>query len=304
MEEEILDHYKFHEMNLYFLDGVQKYSDGGRIFGPVPKAVWAKRYPNDDKNMITANTDPILVQYQGKNYLIDASMTPETQPEKLFRNEGAEGQKSYVDESLAKLDLKPEDIDIILMTHLHNDHMSGLTALKDGEIVSKFPNAKIYAEAREWYDVCHPNSRTKNTYLDFNWKPVQDQVETFEDHLSLVDGAIEMFHVGGHSRGQSVVRLHQDGDYMIQMSDLFQTVAQNNPGWVTGVDDYPMDVISSKEKWFEEGIKHNYKFFHYHDPYYTWIQYNPDGKGYADFQKRSRKPLIEWTDDLKDPAAK
>ena len=295
-----MDQLIFHEMTVTFLDGVRRYVDGGRKFGPVPKSIWAKRYPSNPDNMLAAVADPILVQYQDRNYLIDAALSPEALTDKIKAIEGMGDEPSLVSQSLRKLGLTEEDIDVILMTHMHNDHASGLVTVLDGEFVSKFPQAKIYINAQEWEDVQAPISRTAGTYLKQNWETIQDQVETFGDYLEVND-AIEVFHTGGHSRGQSIIRFKQGNEYLIHMSDLIQAVVQERPNWVSGVDDYPLDTIAAKEKWVGPAIDNHYKFLFYHDPYYTWVEFNDEGKGFKDFQRRSRQPLISWPYDIVKP---
>ncbi len=103
--------------------------DGGAMFGVVPKALWSRKYPANEKNQIELLTDPILIQMDGKNILIEAGLGKGKLSEKQLRNFGVTAE-SNVEESLEYLGLNPEEIDYVLMTHLHNDHVGGLTKLK------------------------------------------------------------------------------------------------------------------------------------------------------------------------------
>lgn len=289
-----LQTYQFGQMTLTWLRGADKYTDAGTIFGPVPKAVWSRYYPTNEQGLIHDLTDPILISYQGKYYLIDTSLGTEKLSDKLRRNLGVISENRVL-ESLDQLGLSPEDIDVVLMTHMHNDHAGGLTRLVDGELVPTFPNATIYINDIEWEEVRYPNPRTKATYLPENWQAIQDQVQTFGSELKLVDG-IEMHHTGGHSRGHSIILLKQDGETLIHMADTLLTHAHFNPLWVAAVDDYPMDSIKAKEKWIKQAYSQGYTFLFYHDPYYALLKFNQDGSQVVSCLERLRPPVLPFTD--------
>ncbi|HFU4447933.1 TPA: MBL fold metallo-hydrolase [Streptococcus suis] len=289
-----LQTYQFGQMTLTWLRGADKYTDAGTIFGPVPKAVWSRYYPTNEQGLIHDLTDPILISYQGKHYLIDTSLGTEKLSDKLRRNLGVISENRVL-ESLDQLGLSPEDIDVVLMTHMHNDHAGGLTRLVDGELVPTFPNATIYINDIEWEEVRYPNPRTRATYLPENWQAIQDQVQTFGSGLKLVDG-IEMHHTGGHSRGHSIILLKQDGETLIHMADTLLTHAHFNPLWVAAVDDYPMDSIKAKEKWIKQAYSQGYTFLFYHDPYYALLKFNQDGSQVVSCLERLRPPVLPFTD--------
>ncbi|NQP65126.1 MBL fold metallo-hydrolase [Streptococcus suis] len=289
-----LQTYQFGQMTLTWLRGADKYTDAGTIFGPVPKAVWSRYYPTNEQGLIHDLTDPILISYQGKHYLIDTSLGTEKLSDKLRRNLGVISENRVL-ESLDQLGLSPEDIDVVLMTHMHNDHAGGLTRLVDGELVPTFPNTTIYINDIEWEEVRYPNPRTRATYLPENWQAIQDQVQTFGSELKLVDG-IEMHHTGGHSRGHSIILLKQDGETLIHMADTLLTHAHFNPLWVAAVDDYPMDSIKAKEKWIKQAYSQGYTFLFYHDPYYALLKFNQDGSQVVSCLERLRPPVLPFTD--------
>ena len=286
-----MDTYKFHEMTLHFLDGNRGKMDGGRYFGPLPRAVWGKRVPFDENNMISEQDDPILIQYRDHNILIDAAYGNSKMTDKMIRNEGVLSENMMV-ESLAKLNLSPEHIDIVLLTHMHYDHASGLS-YKDGEeIYPQYPNAKIYVTQKELDAAKHPNIRTRGTYAKDSWQPIEYQFVTFDNHIEIVEG-IDMHHMGGHSIGLANVVLSQNGERMIHLSDNMPMSFHNKSVYVTGLDDYPMDVIAAKQKWFEEGLERGDYFFFYHDAYYTVVKWDKEGKEIVDCQKRTTSPYLE-----------
>lgn len=271
-----MDAYTFHDMELTWLDGGVNYLDGGTMFGVVPKALWSRRYEVDENNLIELRTDPILIRYAGKNMLIDAGIGKGKLDEKMKRNLGVRSE-TRVEESLGELDLTPASIDIILMTHLHNDHAAGLTQWQGGELVSVFPNADIYVSQVEWDEMRNPNIRSKNTYWKENWEPIQQQVKTFEGSILVLPG-VEMIHTGGHSDGHSVIKLTQNGETVLHMGDIMPTHAHSNPLWVLAYDDYPMTSIFAKEQLMKEAIPGGYRFIFYHDAVYRLVKWDDSGK--------------------------
>jgi len=281
-----MDEFVFHEMKLTWLNGGKNYLDGGTMFGVVPKALWSRRYEPTEKNLIELLTDPILIQLNGKNILIDSGIGNDKLEEKMKRNLGVT-EESHVEESLKELALTPLDIDIILMTHLHNDHAAGLTKWEDGELVSVFPNAEIYTTNIEWDEMRNPNIRSRNTYWKENWEPVQHQVKTFDDRLVVVPG-IEMIHTGGHSNGHCVIKMTQNDETILHMADIMPTHAHANPLWVLAYDDYPMDSIFAKEKLMKEALGGNYWFSFYHDAVYRLVKFDETGRNIVSSVERTR----------------
>ncbi|CAM3150517.1 MBL fold metallo-hydrolase [Filibacter tadaridae] len=271
-----MDMYTFHDMKLTWLNGGVNYLDGGAMFGVAPKVLWSKRYEVDDNNLIELTTDPILIRYMGKHILIDSGIGKGKLNEKMKRNLGVT-QETKVEESLAELNLTPEDIDIVLMTHLHNDHAAGLTEWRDDKLVSVFSNAEIYASQIEWDEMRNPNIRSRNTYWKENWEAVQHQVKTFGERLTVLPG-IEMIHTGGHSNGHCIIKLTQEGETILHMSDIMPTHAHSNPLWVLAYDDYPMTSIFAKEKLMKEALAGGYRFIFYHDAVYRLVKWDESGK--------------------------
>lgn len=280
-----MDAFTFHDMELTWLDGGLSYLDGGPMFGVVPKALWSKRYAPDENNLIEMRTDPIFIRYAGKNILIDSGIGKGKLNDKMKRNLGIR-EETRVEESLQKLGLAPTDIDLILMTHLHNDHAAGLTGGEGDRFVSVFPNATIHVSKIEWDEMRNPNIRSRNTYWKENWKPIQQQVETFEDRFTVLPG-IEMIHTGGHSNGHSIIQLTQNGDTILHMADIMPTHAHSNPLWVLAYDDYPMDSIFAKEKLMKEGLANGYRFIFYHDAVYRLVKWDESGQKIIESVKRT-----------------
>ncbi|MYL57323.1 YtnP family quorum-quenching lactonase [Virgibacillus halodenitrificans] len=260
---------------LTWLSGGVNFLDGGAMFGVVPKALWSKKYPHNEKNQIELRTDPILLQIDNKNYLIDTGMGNNKLNEKLLRNFGVL-EESYLESSLANLGLTVDDIDAVLMTHLHFDHACGLTRPEGDTYESVFKNATIYTSAVEWNEMKNPNIRSVNTYWKMNWEPIVDQVETFDTELEITEG-LKMVHTGGHSDGHCILTFTDGEEYFIHMADLMPTHAHKNKLWALAYDDYPVTSVHEKEKWMNKGYKKEAWYTFYHDAYFRAIKFNQEG---------------------------
>ncbi|NGQ95380.1 MBL fold metallo-hydrolase [Brevibacillus sp. SYP-B805] len=271
-----MDKLRVGEFALTWLYGGISQLDGGAMFGVVPKPLWSKRYPNNELNQIPLRADPILVEAHGKRLLIESGLGRDRLTEKQKRNFGLL-EESLLHESLAALGLSAGDIDIVMMTHMHYDHANGLVSKVEDRLTSTFPNAVIYVQETEWNEMRAPNIRSRNTYWEENWRPIQQQVETFGKEHEVLPGIV-MHHTGGHSDGHAIIRMESQGEVLLHLADLLPTHAHQNPLWVMAYDDYPMTSIFAKEKWIAEGIKDSAWFSFYHDALYRALKWNEAGE--------------------------
>jgi glyoxylase-like metal-dependent hydrolase (beta-lactamase superfamily II) len=283
---EELDTLKIGDVSLTWLSGGVTNLDGGAMFGVVPKGLWSKKYPHNEKNQIELPTDPMLIQMDGMNFLVETGIGKGKLTEKQLRNYGVTWE-SELEESLIKVGLQAEDIDYILMTHLHFDHAGGLTKqVENGQYISAFPNAKIITAQVEWDEMRKPNIRSKNTYWKENWEAIETQVVPFKEKWNL--GALTMVHTGGHSDGHSILIVEDGGEMVIHMADLMATHAHQPVLWVMAYDDYPMTSIAAKEKWVPYGLEKKAWFSFYHDAHYRAVKWDAEGKQIVESIKRER----------------
>lgn len=274
------------KIKLTWLNGGGTALDGGAMFGVVPKPLWLRKYPSNEKNQIEMRNDPILIQANGLNMLIDSGIGSGRFTDKQKRNYGVT-EESHLVEELAQLNISPNEIDYILMTHLHFDHVSGLTKLVNEQLLSVFERAEIITSQIEWDEMRNPNIRSKSTYWRENWEAIQTQVRPFEKEKEITEG-IKIIHTGGHSDGHCIIVIEDDGDQLIHMADIMPTHAHSNVLWVMAYDDYPMTSIFAKEKWMQYGLENSVWFSFYHDAYYRAIKWDATGKVIVSEVKRVR----------------
>ena len=271
---------------LTWLRGGVTHLDGGAMFGVVPKPLWSRTYPYDEKNRVELRTDPILLQIDGKHILIDTGLGNHKFTEKQLRNFGVLEQSS-VRESLTKLGLTVQDIDFVLMTHLHFDHACGLTEKnEEGNYHSIFKQADIIVSDIEWHEMMYPNIRSVNTYWKMNWEPITNQVKTFKKEIEIVQG-LRMIHTGGHSEGHAIIVFEDGEECWVHMADLMATHAHQPVLWAMAYDDYPVTSVHQKEKWMTYGYEKNAWFTFYHDAYYRALRFDASGQK-VDSIKRQR----------------
>lgn len=283
-----MDSYTIGNTKITWLNGGLTKMDGGAMFGPVPKPLWSKRYPCNEKNQIELVTEPMLVEKGNQLFLIDAGIGRGRLSDKQKKIFGASVESTVI-EDLKTLNIKPEDIDYVLMTHLHFDHVTGL--VKEDNLSPLYPNAKIIVENKEWDALRNPSKRTQGTYWAENAKAIESQIVLFDDYFEAAPG-IEMFHTGGHSPGLCVVKIEDGHQVAVHLSDIFPTHAHLNPLWVTAFDDYPLRSIDAKEDWITRGIDQDWIFLFYHDAYYRAVKFEKDTKKIKWSLPRSKKPAI------------
>lgn len=284
--DKIMEKLKVGRARLSWLNGGVSFLDGGAMFGVVPKALWSRKYPHNEKNQIELRADPILLQIDDMNLLIDSGIGNEKLTKKQLSNFGVIEQAS-IETSLAELSLSVENIDAVLMTHLHYDHSNGLTNNHgDNTYASKFKNATIYTSAIEWNEMRNPNMRSINTYFEYNWQPIEEQIQTFRDEIEIVKG-LKMIHTGGHSDGHSILVFQEGDECFIHMADIMPTHAHQNKLWVLAYDDYPITSVHKKASWMEFGYSKEAWYTFYHDAYYRAIKFNHKEEKIAEV-KRTR----------------
>ncbi|MCL4533797.1 MAG: MBL fold metallo-hydrolase [Bacteroidetes bacterium] len=226
-------------------DGVIRY-DGGGFFGLVPKLLWEKEIKADELNRIPIALNCLLVLAGGKRIIVDTGYGDKLSPK--GRHLLSLERQSTLFEQLAHLGLRPEDIDIVVNTHLHADHAAGNTALVDGRFVPTFPRAEYWVQEKEWEDANHPNERTRATYLVENLRPLAQHgvLRLLRGDIDVAPG-VRCVVTSGHTPGhQSVVLGDGLGWFLGDAASV--AVQLERIVWVPAYDLAPMESIETKRK--------------------------------------------------------
>jgi methylmalonyl-CoA epimerase len=239
--------------------------DGGAMFGVVPRTLWEQRLPPDDRNRITLGLRPLLVRGE-RTLLIDAGCGDKMDA----RSADIYGlERSYhLDHALAEAGLAAEDVQIVLASHLHFDHVGGFTQrLASGRVVPRFPNARYVVHRQEWEDATHPHDRNRASYLQENFVPLADAgvVDFVEDDAEVMPG-VRLRRSGGHTNHHQVVMIESEGATAVFAADMYPTSVHVPDAWLMGYDLYPMDTLAFKRAFVREAIDREYLVFFEHDP--------------------------------------
>ena len=239
--------------------------DGGAMFGVVPKALWGERYPADERNRVEIAVRQLLVRGR-RTMLIDAGFGDKT--DEAFRQQFALDRRRNLDHALADAGVAPDDIDIVLATHLHWDHAGGFTVRDpDGRLRPRFPRARYVVRRGEWEDATHPNARTRGNYLPDDFLPLMSAgvLELVDDDQTIMPG-VKVKRTGGHTMHHQMVLIESNGQRAAFPADLMPTAAHLSLAWIAAVDQFPLETLASKQAFVEEAAARKTLVFFDHEP--------------------------------------
>lgn len=232
--------------------------DGGAMFGVVPKVIWERLMSPDENNMIRLDLNLLLVKSDGKNILLDSGIG-DTLNEKQKKIYGVK-KNSNLEKALSEIGLKPENIDLVILTHLHLDHAGGVVKFNSKkEKIPRFPKAKYVIQREEWKYALQPDERTKATYIVDNFMGLDEcgAVDLVNGDKEIVPG-IKVKLTGGHTKGQQVIFIEGGGKTIVYPGDIIPTISHLKIPYVAGVDIYPLDVMEVKKKLIKETLENNW----------------------------------------------
>jgi glyoxylase-like metal-dependent hydrolase (beta-lactamase superfamily II) len=240
--------------------------DGGTMFGIVPKSLWQKQYPADENNMIGISMRSLLVVEGERKILFDNGIG-DKQDHKFFSHYYLYGEET-LETSLAALDLRPQDITDMVLTHLHFDHCGGSIRYNEdrSELLSVFPNARYWVSRAHWDLAQRPNKLEGASFLEENFNPIRanGQLELFEGEFDLTpDIRLRLF--DGHTIGQAVALIRYKGKTIVNVADLMPLVGNISMSWVCGYDTQPLVSLTEKADFLKESLAGGYIYYFYHD---------------------------------------
>lgn len=239
--------------------------DGGAMFGVVPRTLWEKRLPPDTRHRIPLGMRPLIVR-GAETLLIDAGCGDKMDA-KSAEIYGLE-REYHLDHALAEAGVAIDEIEVVLASHLHFDHVGGFTATReDGRLVPRFPNARYIAHRQEWDDATHPHERNRASYLAENFVPLAEAgvLTLVDDDFEVMPG-VRFRRSGGHTRHHQVVMIASEGQTAVFAADMYPTSVHVPDPWLMGYDLYPMDTLAFKRAFATEAIEREYLVFFEHDP--------------------------------------
>jgi glyoxylase-like metal-dependent hydrolase (beta-lactamase superfamily II) len=239
--------------------------DGGAMFGSVPKPLWSRTNPPDERNRIRLAMRCLLAVGHGRRVLVDVGLGDKSDAKfrDIFRVE--DGPR--LEDSLAAAGCAPGDVTDVVLTHLHFDHAGGSTARTGTGLVPRLPNARWYVQRRNWDNAHAPNPRERASYLAENFDPLMQA-----GVLELWDGPVkpwpgfEMILVDGHTRGQQVVRIEGSLSAAYFVTDVIPTAAHVRIPFVMGYDVAAIETMAEKRLLLSRAAAENAWIVLEHDP--------------------------------------
>jgi glyoxylase-like metal-dependent hydrolase (beta-lactamase superfamily II) len=269
-------------LRCHALEGGMQHLDGGAMFGVVPKPLWERRIPADERNRIPLALRCLLVEHDDGLVLIDTGLGNKETPK--FRdiygvvNEGIRGP-TQLEDALFAVGHRPDDVRWVINTHLHFDHAGGNTYRDPaGAVVVSFPRARYVVQARELDFARHTNERTAASYLAPNFEPVS---------FTLVDGEVEVLPgirclpTPGHVPYHQSILIESGGERACFVADLVPTSAHLPLPWIMGYDLEPLVTLELKRKLYQRAEAEGWLLCFEHDPEVVAGRLGREGKGFG-----------------------
>lgn len=239
--------------------------DGGAMFGVVPRPLWEKQAPPDDRGRIVLAMRALLVEAAWGRMLIDCGAGDKLDAKwsEIF---GLERLRS-LDHTLAEAGIAPEAIDVVLLTHLHFDHAGGAVVRTPTGLAPRFPRARYVIRRGEWEAATRPHPRSRGSYFPDDFVPLADAgvVDFIDDDREIKPG-VRVVQAAGHTAHHQVVYLESGDKTAIFPADVVATQAHIQDNWIAALDLYPMDSFAFKQRFLREAIDREHLIFFDHDP--------------------------------------
>jgi len=228
--------------------------DGGSVFGQVPKTMWEVQMKPDRRNRVRMGLNCVVVQTPSANILIDSGAGSK-RPDSFKDTYGLNGNKLL--KGLKKLGLTSRDIDLVVLSHLHFDHVGGCTKLdRSGKAIPAFPKARHMVQKTCWEEANTPNERAQHAYHKDDFLPLLEN-----DVLDLLDGdtdiapGIRVKVTDGHSDGHQAVLMEIGSERIVYMADLVPTPYHVPLAHIGAFDHSPNDTLAAKRELLEMAVK-------------------------------------------------
>lgn len=281
---------KFGLFDLYIVRECTFKLDGGAMFGVVPKSLWQRFSPSDELNRIELACNLLLIETPHGRVLVETGMGtrwPEKEKERY-------GLKTLIcpEAPLKELGLANEDIDAVIISHLHFDHAGGAVRAENGALRPTYPKAKYYVQKGEWEFAHKANARAKASYRSDDFEPLAQS-----GCLALVEGDCEILPgiwvrvTGGHTTHHQVVTFASQEMKGIYFADIVPTKSHLSPPWVMGYDHFPLDSCDVKSHWLSKAAEENWLVVFDHEPQVPWGQVKLSQENKFEFEALGEETL-------------
>lgn len=264
--------------SVYLLETGRFWLDGGAMFGVVPKTLWSREMPSDERNRIEMSMKVLLILYEDRKILVDAGAGHKFSP-KLQEIYGPDYRRFTLKQSLQQHRVQPEEITDVILTHCHFDHMGGVIERAGQALQLTFPNAIHYVQESHWSWALSPSEKDRGSFLKEDVEPLAQC-----GRLKLLPGECELFpglHLllsNGHTVGLQMVKLQDSANTLFYCSDLMPTAAHVPLPYIMGYDLYPLTTLEEKRRYLTQACNENWLIALEHDPEVDAIRIKQGGK--------------------------
>ena len=270
-------------MKLYSIETGNFKLDGGAMFSVVPKSLWEKTNPSDDKNRISMAARSLLIEDGNRLILVDTGLGNK-QDEKFFSHYGLWGGLN-LDSSLLANGFHRDDITDVFLTHLHFDHCGGAIHINTkGSCVPAFKNAKFWVHQDHWNWSKEPNIRERASFIPENINPLEDsgQLNFIKNQDPYVKGSklgFDIILVDGHTEKQMLPVIKYKEKTIVFAADLIPTIGHIPIPYIMSYDTRPLVTLKEKKSFLKSANKENWLLFMEHDPFNELVLLKMTEKG-------------------------
>jgi glyoxylase-like metal-dependent hydrolase (beta-lactamase superfamily II) len=266
-------------IRIHALEAGTQWLDGGAMFGVVPRPLWSRHAPPDDRNRIPLALRCLLIEAPGALVLVDTGIGNK-ESERFHQIYGVDnaGSPTRLEDAIHAAGFAPADIEIVVSTHLHFDHAGGNTRRRSaGDIVPSFPGAEYVVQDAEFRFAHRHNERIRASYLPANFDPIEKAgLWRFVEGEAEVTEGVTVIPTPGHTPHHQSVLIRSDGETACYLADVCPTVAHLPLPWIMGYDLEPLVTLESKRELWERAFRDDWLLIFEHDPQVAWGRLDPD----------------------------
>jgi glyoxylase-like metal-dependent hydrolase (beta-lactamase superfamily II) len=240
--------------------------DGGAMYGVVPKPIWERNSPADEKNRIKLKTRHLLLISDDKKILIDTG-SGKNWDEKFAKIYGINFSQNDMFPALAKIGVNPSEITDVILTHLHFDHVGGAVVFENGKPIPTFPNATYHVQKEQYEWALNPSERDKASYFQERYVTLAEEgiLKQYQGNFQF-DENINLIVVNGHTPAQQLVKISDSTETLFYCADLVPLASHISLPFIMGYDLQPIVTLAEKKKIFPQAVEENWHLFFEHDP--------------------------------------
>ena len=246
--------------------------DGGGMFGIVPKPLWEKTNPSDDKNRVVLNSRCLLLENGSRKILVDTGIGNywDQKFKDIYR---VDQSRSNLFQSLENKGVHPDDITDVILTHLHFDHTGGAVIKNEDKFYPAFPNAKYFVQKKHFEWAENPSLKDKGSFIQERFIPlVEEGILELIDGESKFDDEIELLTFNGHTPAQQLLKISDSTNTLFYCGDLIPFASHLRLPYIMSFDLEPLKTLSEKKKILKSALSENWILCFEHDPFNTCVK--------------------------------